>query len=83
MSAPETPHDWRDLAFWRAELRRKPPEELALAAALWRWAVIFQWIEAAGGSLCCTDGCVLLPELTPCPAARALRYAVRELEDRL
>jgi hypothetical protein len=82
--APDAPPDWRDLEHWRAELRRKPPPELAQATAVfWRRAVIYQWIEAAGGSLCCTDGRVLLPpELPPCPALRALRFAVLEVEER-
>ena len=74
-------HDWRDLEHWRAELRRKPPEELALAAALWRRAVIFQWLMSAGASWSCTDQRALLPpELPDCPARRALRFAARELE---
>jgi hypothetical protein len=81
VSAPETPHDWRDLPYWRAELLRKPPAELALAAALWRRAVIFQWLQAAGGGWSCHDQRVRLPELEDCPARQALLYTARELEE--
>ena len=42
--------------------------------------MIFQWVEAAGGGVSCTDGRVLLPELPDCPAACAFRFAARELE---
>jgi hypothetical protein len=73
--------DWRDLDHWRAELARKPPPELAAAAHLWRRAVIYRWVEAAGGSLSCADGQILLPELPDCPAACALRHVARELEE--
>jgi hypothetical protein len=81
--APEPAHDWHDLEHWRRELRRKPPPELAAAAHLWRRATVYRWLEAAGASLCCTDGHVLLPpDLPPCPARQALLYAVREIEER-
>jgi hypothetical protein len=73
-------HDWRDLEHWRRELTRQPPPELAVAAHLWRRATVLRWVEAAGGSLSCADGRVLLPELPPCPAACALRHVARELE---
>jgi hypothetical protein len=79
MTDPPEP-DWRDLDYWRRELRRKPPAELALAAPLWRQAVIFWWLEAAGASWSCNDRRVLLPLLPDCPARRALLYAARELE---
>jgi hypothetical protein len=85
VSAPDAAApDWRDLDHWRAELRREPPAELAAAGYLWRRATLYRWLEAAGASLCCTDGRVLLPpDLPPCPAARALRLLARELESRL
>ena len=79
--AAEPVPDWRDLDFWRAELRRKPPAELATAAVLWRRAIIFQWLTAAGASWSCNDRRVLLPLLPDCPALRALLYAARELEE--
>ena len=82
-TAAEPAHDWRDHRYWLDELRREPPPELAAAAHLWRRAVAFQWLEAAGGSLSRGDGRVVLPpDLPPCPAARALRFAAaRELEE--
>jgi hypothetical protein len=84
MTAPDTPepvHDWRDVAFWRAELRRKPPGALALAGPLWRRAVIYEWLMAAGAGWSCSDRKALLPpDLPDCPALRALRHAARELE---
>jgi hypothetical protein len=82
VTAPDaSAHDWQDLPFWRAELERKPPAELAAAAHLWRRAVILRWIEAAGGNLSCADSRVLLPKLPPCPATNALLQLARELEE--
>jgi hypothetical protein len=78
----EAPHDWTDVDHWRAELERKPPDELAAAAHLWHRAVALRWLQAAGASLCCTDGRVLLPpDLPECPAAVALRHLAREIEE--
>jgi hypothetical protein len=82
VDAPEPVHDWQDLPYWRRELVRQPPPELAAGAHLWRRAVLYQWLEAAGAARCCRTGRVLLPpDLAPCPAERALRYACRELEE--
>jgi hypothetical protein len=73
-------HDWRDLDHWRRELARKPPDELAAAAHLWRRAAILAWLEAAGGHWSVTESRIVLPKLPACPAARALRHLARELE---